>query len=392
MDEVQTELLIESAEVWAPDFPRRVSSESSFQVSVDNAVQAVGNLKDAAESGNPGFVSTYSFPRGHSRDGNLPKIDTIFVDFDIEGERYRPDEGWARQADWEMEMSDLLVRVRRLAGALLAEDQAKYWRTSLSGHKGIHLFLDFPPLDPDLAPFQQFKRGLDDYAEVMVESLDEAAGGIGIQEWVDVNSADLGRLVRMPNTPHHGVAYTDETRYCVPVTIEELSEVDVEDYKRLTASPRSCCLNRLPSESAGGKIRQAVLDAETRSTSSLSTVSSYSPALVSKYRENSNDEMTMDTLKLCTRDKPFIWSFRDREDAFSHGDESRTMELFIVLEFMAHQVPVDLIVEFFRPIPGFREEYTRELVKDLISRSYGRMSLSKVKRQAPEFYEETEYD
>jgi hypothetical protein len=392
MGTFRTDLLTEAAKVWAPDYPRRVSSDDSFQVGANNIVQTLRNLKRAAEAGQPGFVSTYSFPNGHSRSGNLPKIDTIFVDFDIQGERYRPEEGRARETDWEIEMSDLLVRVRRLAEALVGKDQAKYWRASLSGHKGIHLFLDFPPLDPDIATFGEFKKGLNEYADVMVESLDEAAGGIGIEEWVDVNSADLGRLVRMPNTPHHGVEYTDRTRYCVPVTIEELAEIDVERYKRLTSNPRSLSCERVPSETAGEKVRQTILDTETRSTSSLSTPSSYNTSRVKEYKENSDNRVTMEVLKFMTRDKPFMWEWRERDDAFRHGQQSRVMELFVMLECMHHNTPIDVIVDFLRPIPGFREDYTRELVKDLISRDYNRMSLRKVRQEAPEFYGKNRYE
>jgi hypothetical protein len=108
---------------------------------------------------------------------------------------------------------------------------------------------------------------------------------------------------------------------------------------------------------------------------------------VERYKEESNDKIEVEHLKLLSSDKPFVWEFRQREDAFQHGNESRTMELFIMLDFInLHQVPIDTIVEFFRPIPGFDEQYTRNTVEDLIARDYELMRMETVREKASEFY------
>lgn len=352
---------------------------------------AVDHLVSEADEGRPGFISTYSFPRGHSKKRRIPKVDTIFVDFDIQGDQYKPDEGLDSEMYWEIEMSDLLVRIRAFAQRLVDEGEAKYWRASLSGHKGVHLFLDFPAIDPANGSFIQFKTGLRDYADTMMESLDEMLGGIHLTDWVDVVSADLGRLLRQPNTPHTGVAYTDELKYCVPVSVEELAEIKVDDYKRLTDAPRSPppASHRTESESAGQKVSQAIRTAKSGGRGDLQQpASSYNSARIDEYREKANDKIEVEDLKLLYSDKPFVWKFRERDDAYEYGTQSRTMEMFIMLDFIYDtNAPVDVIVDFFRPIPGFDETYTREMVKDLIARDYKPMSISTLRDKAPEFYD-----
>jgi hypothetical protein len=291
--------------------------------------ETVSHLASEARASRPGFVSTYSFPRGHSKDGNIPKVDTIFVDFDIQGEQYDPSNGKDSEMYWEIEMSDLLIRVRNLAQKLVDSGDADHWRASLSGHKGVHLFLDFPAIDPDVGSFVQFKTGLRDYADNMIQSLDEMSGGISLDKWVDVVSADLGRLLRQPNTPHPGVEYTDDVKYCVPVSIEELAEINVKKYKELTDAPRApppAC-QRNESEDAGYKVKQAIRGSKEESLSggSISHSSSYDTSKIEAYQEQSNDRIDVEDIKLLTTDKPFIWKFRQRDDAYQYGEQSRVM-------------------------------------------------------------------
>jgi hypothetical protein len=197
-------------------------------------------------------------------------------------------------------------------------------------------------------------------------------------------------LLRQPNTPHPGVEYTDDVKYCVPVSIEELADMDVEKYKELTDKPRSpppAC-QRNESEEAGYKVEQAIRGAKgaTVSNGSLSASSSYDSSKIQAYQEQSNDRIDVEDIKLLTTDKPFIWKFRQRDDAYQYGEQSRVMEMFIMLDLtIDRKVPIEVIVDFFRPIPGFDEEYTREMVKDLIARDYKRMAFSTLENRAPEF-------
>lgn len=376
--------LVDASKEWSPSFPRNALMN---QTTVNNLPELVDSLNYAENKGEPGFVSAYSFPNGHSKGGNIPKVDTLFVDFDIEGKWYDGD-----RKGWRLDLSALLTRVRKFTKSLVEAGAHHHWRAALSGHKGIHLFLDFPPIDPNVGSFNQFKTGLNDYADAVTENLDEIAGGIDLNKWVDVVSADLGRLVRHPNTRHFGVKYTDEPRYCVPVSIKELTAVNVDRYEELTKEPRlvpeDC--RRNPSEEAGSKVIQFIRRAgmgEGTSDSLSAPNSTHNRQRVEEYKKESNDDIEVEDLKLLTSDKPFVWEFRQREDAFQHGDESRTMELFIILDIInLHQAPIDVIVDFFRPIPGFDERYTRNTVEDLIARDYDLMRMETVRTKASEFY------
>ena len=77
--------LLDAAQVWSPDFPRHALM---LQRQVNNLPELIACLDEAEKEGEPGFVSAYSFPNGHSKRGNIPRVDTLFVDFDIEGEWY----------------------------------------------------------------------------------------------------------------------------------------------------------------------------------------------------------------------------------------------------------------------------------------------------------------
>lgn len=132
--------------MWAPDFPRQATfGNGARQGDVSSRLQLRDSLMRAAENGGPGYTSVYSFPNGHSTDGNLPKIDTLFFDLDIPSDEgsYNPREG-GEVAAWRRDMSKLLVRARMVAQVIRDADLAKHVRVAYSGHKGIHLYIDFP--------------------------------------------------------------------------------------------------------------------------------------------------------------------------------------------------------------------------------------------------------
>jgi hypothetical protein len=360
----------------------------------------VTGLQAADEAGQPGYVSTYSFPRGHTDEGHLPAINSIFIDFDIPADRTYRETG--KLEDWKRDMSALLVRSKMVARALIDGGLGEYWRWSLSGHKGLHGFLDFPTLSPDEGSFRQFKNGLSSYSENLVEQLNQISGGVDIEPWLDVDSSDLARLVRHPNTRHHGVKHVASNRWCVPISTRELASLDdPDDYLALTSEPREIpegC-ERTPSEKAGQTVAQYIRNASGSMTAGRnSTV--YSRAAVENYKDESNENIELSDLKLLTANKPCIWAFRERDDAFENGSASRTMEIGVIKELMNKQVPIDVIVEFFEIIPGFDEDYTRNLTEDVIGRQYGPLKCENVIRNAEEFclgsscnlYDEAKHD
>jgi len=173
---------------------------------------------------NPPYVSVYGFPNGHPKDGHVPAIDTLFIDFDI------PASGSYRSNNpnidaWKRDMSALLTRVRAVCKMLLREGRAKNFRAALSGHKGVHLYLDFPAIETADDTLGQAKVGLGQYSQRLLEYLQHETR-MDLEDWIDVDSRDMARLCRLPNTIHSGAASAfNEDRYCVPVSISELSQI-----------------------------------------------------------------------------------------------------------------------------------------------------------------------
>jgi len=378
--------LWDASKVYAPDFIRNCADEGTIQSPRHNRVSFVSALRSATENGMPGFYSVYSFPRGHSKEGNIPKVDCIFIDFDVTGEHYDPDSGDATLADWRRDMSALLSRTRMVARAIIGDGSADYFRVVLSGHKGIHLYLDFPAIDPANGEFGQFKCGLKSYAEQVVNYLDEEAGGVNIQPWVDVDGSDLGRLARHPNTRHHGASQDDVERWCVPITVEELADLTVDDYLSLTTTHRGMTdeMDRIESERAGNQVVQHVRTAST-SVQNSDDSSSFKSSVARQYREESNDEIELEDVLFLTKNKPCIRAFRERDDAYEHGDSSRVMELSIMGRLIEMNVPLDVMHEFFETIPHYNEEYTDELLNDLIGRRYEEFNCVRIAASAGEF-------
>jgi hypothetical protein len=244
--------------------------------------------------------------------------------------------------------------------------------------------LDFPPIPQENGTFQQFKNGLETYGKGVMDWLDSAAGGVNIDPWVDVDASDLGRLGRHPNTIHHGAAYDDETRWCVPVTIEELSELTVDRYLAITQEPRwsnDYCRN--PSKRAGNKAVQAIRAASESNSESNGTASAHNTKSVKEYSENKN--ITLEDISFMTANKPCIEAFRNRDDAFNHGNGSHLMELSIIGRFVQMNVPKDVIHEFFADIPGYDKRMTEEQINKIIGRKYKEFNCENIIAKAPTF-------
>ncbi|MDR5672461.1 hypothetical protein RH858_04765 [Halalkaliarchaeum sp. AArc-GB] len=248
------------------------------------------------------------------------------IDLDFEGSKDAPDSEWAR------EMSALLVRTRMIATALLEADREQYWRASLSGHKGVHLYVDFEALDREIGTANQFRNGVAEYTNDFLETLKDETGLTNLDDYIDVVSGrDFARLTRLPNTIHDGATERfGETRFCVPVTIEELAQITPKEYINLTRRPRPIpdgC-KRVTSKNARRLLTRAIRVAPDTGRVPVVTNSAGSKdtGRVKTYQEETvNDAMDLDRLKIHLR--PFTWDFREREDMFSHGHESHIMEI-----------------------------------------------------------------
>lgn len=381
----RAQLIEDALQTWAPDYPRRATRNQKWSRADPITIRQLLDSEER-ERDSP-FISVYSFPRGHTKDDEIPEVNTLFIDFDFDDGEY--ERGSGDRDAWRRDMSHLLVRARRVASFINGGNRASAWRASLSGHKGIHLFLDFPTLDPDIGDFGQYVAGMNDYATELVHQLSEATGLSDLHEYVDVTSSDLGRLCRVPNTLHGAASRSfGESRYCVPVTLDELESLQPSDYERLTREAREVPWDtREPSEEAGDIIAQHVQTATgtTHKYGSGSGTSDVNWSRVSEYRSESNDDLTLGDARFLTSDRPCVWRFHEREDKFEYGNQSHEMESHCIAVLLQNNFPIHVIKEFFSNVPDYDENYTERRIKELLARDFNPYSTEKLLHRAPEF-------
>ncbi|QCC48123.1 hypothetical protein DV707_10870 [Halobellus limi] len=340
----------------------------------------------------------YSFPRGHTKSEEIPHIDTLFFDWDIpsDGAYGRP--SGPEDADllaWYADMKPLLAILSDVAEALIAAGKEQYVRFSLSGHKGVHMFLDFPPLRPDLGSQDDYKMGLRTFVSEYIEDL-ETVLGYSVDEYLDVDSSDLGRLTRLPNTVHEKATRNfGESRYCVAVSPEELVGLTPGEYIRLTQSPRPLPDEalRVPSSTTSTRLSACVDQAAERSSASVGArtfVFERAPTTLSEYERNADESITFhgvtNSVEQILSRRPGMWEYRERKDAFDHGDQSHFFEFAVIIELVLHRVPVDLILRYFEGIPRYDKQFTRSRIAEILA--WGAdypVSLRKLKSRSPEF-------
>ncbi|MFC7165916.1 hypothetical protein [Halospeciosus flavus] len=381
----ETELVADGFRYWVDSWPRRATKYQRWATTPEEAAELVLDAEDDPQ--NWPFISVYSFPDGHTKDGNIPRIDRLFIDLDV------PDTGDYRGSDrgdptaaWIRDMSKLLVRARKVARFLLKTQSPESWQVVLSGHKGIHIDLVFPPISTSNGDFSQFINGLNAYTGALKEYIIEATGLDDLEEYIDVDSSDLGRMRRVPNTKHLGASKAfGEDRFCVPVTLEELATLRPADYIELTRQRREldARFKPTPNEKAAEVLTQRIRNASSSARSVGGAT--YDRSRVKRYEKNANDNITVDDLDFVLSDRPCIMAFRDRDDAFAHRSQSHMMEMYVITHMMDKNVPIDTMVEFFRGLPEFEEDYTRERIETYISLDYSPMKCETVWQKAPTF-------
>ena len=384
------DLLTEALEVWCPTFPRRHSGKMSNtrgwgQKQANSHDRIIRNLNEIKGEA-PGFVSVYSFPNGHTRESpdNIPRIDTLMFDLDFDGAKNAP------EREWKREMTALLVRTRMVARQLIEEGLDQYWRASLSGHKGIHLYVDFPAIDVREGTASQFRSGVEKYTNDLLEKIQSETELTNLNDSVDIMSGeDFARMTRLPNTVHEGATERfGETRFCVPISIKELAEIRVDDYVDLTRRPRSIpdgC-RRVESQKIHDVLVRDIQTASVASWGSSHTCGKDTQRIKS-YSKNVNEGFTLQSLRVSKRLRPICWEFYDRDDRFEHGQQSHVMELNCIAEMVAQNMPVDLIVDFFAVDEDFDKDYTRKQIDNVLAYDYSPFTTEKLKAQAGVFFE-----
>ena len=381
----ETELVCDGLRYWANSWPRRVTKFQRWSTTPEEAAELVLEAED--DPTNWPFISVYSFPDGHTKDGKIPRIDRLFIDLDVpDTGDYRGNTRGDPTAAWVRDMSKLLVRARKVARFILKTHSPESWQVVLSGHKGIHIDLAFPPISASNGDFTQFINGINAYSNSLKEYIIEATGLDDLDEYIDVDSSDLGRMRRVPNTKHLGASKAfGEDRFCVPITLEELSTLRPADYIELTRSRREldARFNPTPNPKAAEVLTQRIRNAS--SATRTTTTSTYDKRRVDQYKENENENIGVDDLDFVMSDRPCIMAFGDRTDAFAHRSQSHMMEMFIITNMMEKNVPIETMVEFFRGLPDFDEAYTRDRIETYISLDYSPMKCETVWQKAPTF-------
>ncbi|TQQ81893.1 hypothetical protein [Halonotius roseus] len=372
---------------WASTWPRNVTKYQRRATSLPEAAELLIDVE-----GDPDispFISTYSFPEGHTKNGNIPRVDRLFIDFDVpDTGEYRS--GVGREDAWIRDMSALLVRVRTVATVLLGGSNPASWQASLSGHKGIHLDLVFPPISTQNGTFQQFQNGMTTYANLIETYLSRETEIGDLDAYIDVSSADLGRLRRVPNTLHYGATEAfGEDRFCVPVTLGELSRLKPAEYMTLTRSRRSITpgMKPTPNEKAGELLAQQIRVAAkgTGQSSHSHRSSTRDRALIAAYQAAENEKIGVDDIGFILSDRPCVAAFVNRDDAFAHDSASHLMEMKAITEMMRNRVPIAVMVAFFAQANGFNEAYTRGQIEKFIARDYEPVGCAKMWERADEF-------
>jgi hypothetical protein len=399
-----TDYIEAALQAWAPTYPRRVTKFQRWVTSIPEAVELIADAENDPE--NWPFISTYSFPRGHTKDGEVPEIDRIFFDFDVpdDGE-YRS--GNRKQTAWARDMSRLLVRTRKVARYLLESDAPGAWQVALSGHKGVHLDLTFPPVSVENGSYDQFRQGMDTFADVVIDRIAEKTGLPDLDMYMDVSSADLGRLRRVPNTKHLGASESfGEDRFCVPVTLAELAKIGPAEYIALTQKRRAVTktMRSRPNEAAHDVLVQHIRNSSPVASQSGSGLrqSRIDRTRIQKYVERQNENIDVDDLELVLTRTPCIQAFIERDDAFSHRSASHLMEMFAITHMMEKRVPIEVeyddpetkkypriiggtMVDFFRQHDGFDKDYTCQQIEQYIGRAYKPVNCEGIWQNADQF-------
>ena len=397
---------------WADSYPRRVTKFQRWATTPQEAAELAVEAETMPE--NWPFISTYSFPHGHTKDGNVPRVDRLFIDLDV------PDDGEYRlgndeQAAWVRDMSGLLVRTRKVARLLLKTRHPESWQVTLSGHKGVHLDLTFPAVPTANGNKEQFLKGMNAYSGALKEYLIAETGMDDLAEYIDVTSKDLGRLRRVPNTLHLGATRAfGEDRFCVPVTLEELADLRPGGYIEFTRARREVDgrFQPTPNQKAGEVLTQHIRNATTESGNYSTGGRFRDPQRITHYRqavarnlgiewvevddpedddfpgyaaEDPSERITVDDLSFVLSNRPCISALRERDDAFSHGGASHKFELFAITNMMASKVPIETMVDLFRGLPDFSEEESRDAIERYISMGYAPANCETVWQDAPTY-------
>jgi hypothetical protein len=353
---------------WSPSFPRRVSKNQFWA----NDMNDLSSYASRPTSKLDFFMSVYSFPKHvHAREGGNPPIDTLFIDLDIESEKFSE----LRRA-WEegnsVVLAELLAVRENLLNEVLRQAQTlvDYLirhniqpRILLSGFKGVHVFIDFSPV--------QFSR-LSVAKQILSKLTYELKTETGVVFDPTV-VGDVSRLCRMPNTPHFDASrLLGRPQYAVPVTPDELTSLMGRSYDEMCSNPRFIPISRRESTEVLAVLTRIEQDMdldEVAMTPKRSVSARLDTRRLEAYESEGKKEILEDE-EFDELDVRPCFARVHRERIALEGSGGHTMRIGAVMELAMQELSIASMVRWFSFCADYDRAITEAAVKDIISRGY----------------------
>jgi len=353
---------------WSPTFPRRVCKNQFWAEDMEKVLGYASRPASKADF----YVSVYSFPdRLHPKDGGNPPVDSLFMDLDLESAKFSE-----LRRVWEAGdntvLPELLALREELLGDILnhARTLVDYLvkhkiqpRILLSGFKGIHVFIDFQPV--------QFSSR-DMAKQILHKFMEELKAETNVAFDPSV-FGDVSRLCRIPNTQHFDASkLLGRPQYAVPVTVEELTSLTAESYDQLCSAPRFNPMSREESHEVLvmlSKIEQdmdldEVAITPRRSVSSR-TDTTRLEAYEREYTKKILADEDFDELDI----RPCFKKVR-KEKISLEGGGGHLMRIGAVMEMAIQNLSIASIIRWFDFCDDYDPHKTEASVQDIVSRGY----------------------
>jgi hypothetical protein len=350
---------------WSPSFPRRYSKTQFWA----NDINELSHYASSQASKNDFFLSVYAFPnQEHPSEGGNPPIDTLFMDFDVENERFSE----LRKA-WEIGDITILPELLALRTNLLNEvlQQARTLvdylvkrgiqpRILLSGFKGVHVFVDFPAVQ--FCSVAMAKQMLSKLTEQLKAETSVAFDPMVI--------GDVSRLCRIPNTLHFDASkLLERSQFAVPVTVGVLMSLTAEGYDQLCSVPRPIPISRKESNEVLAMLTRIEQDMnlDEVAVTQMSSVKN-SDRLEAYERECTREILADDDFD--ELDIRPCFKKVHREKISLHGGSGHKMRIGAVMELAMQGLSIPSIVRWFSFCDDYDPTVTEKAIIDLISRGY----------------------
>jgi hypothetical protein len=350
---------------WSPTFPRRACKSQFWANSMDDLERYASGPASRSDF----FVSVYSFPdQTHPSQGGNPPIDTLFMDLDLESERFselrRAWEGGDNTVLPELLalrknlLSNVLNQARTLVDYLMKHNLQP--RILLSGFKGVHLFIDFPAV--------QFSSL--DVAKLILSKL---TGEIKAETSVAFDPTivgDVSRLCRIPNTQHFDASrLLGRPQYAVPVTPSELMDLTPEGYDNLCSASRFLSILREESNEFLAMLTRIEQDMDLDEVAVTMRGAFKDSEKLEAYERECIREILADEdfddldVRPCFK--------KTRHDRISlDGTGGHLMRIGAVMELASRNLSIASIIRWFEFCKDYDPGKTEAAVKDIISRGY----------------------